>query len=332
MTEGKLPPVTILIEWENAQDVQDIWVRRALTALQDELERQHDKVSDQPVVMYLFDQNVVDEIRIRQEIALAAPRLEQYCILQFMPTPGLTYYELKNYGVARTSTELVAMLDSDAAPQPGWLPALLKPFADRDVMAVGGFTVLGYNNLVSKVMALTWIFNLHSERQQALHRRKIHANNCAFRTAFFRANPWPDLPAFKKQCGFWIRDIEKRGIKWVRSAEAMTIHAPQPGVRFLIWRAWIAGLDRDYQAAQTVSQSKARRLVFALRFWARKSWRASGRIVSKAKQVELPVWQMPAGLFLAWSYYTIALVAQLFAASTRRYQPLPTLLEVLQHQ
>jgi len=331
-TEPKLPPITILIEWENAQDVEDFWVRRALTALQDELERQHNLMSELPRVMYLYNENVVHEDAIRKEIAIAAPRLEQFCRLEFKPTPGLTYYKLKNYGVAETRTELVAMVDSDAAPQPGWLPALLKPFADPQVMAVGGFTVLGFNNLVSKVMALTWIFNLRSERKQTLGRHKIHANNCAFRTDFFRANPWPDLPAFKKQCGFWIRDIEKRGIKWVRTADAMTVHAPQPGIPFLIWRAWIAGLDRDYQGAQTISQNRLRRVAFAFQFWAKKSWRSTKRIIAKGHEVDLPAWQMPAALFLAGCYYLILLVAQLGSALTRRYQKLPPLLQVLQHQ
>jgi len=187
VTEAKLPPVTILIEWENAQDVEDVWVRRALSALQDELQRQQSRLSEKPRVMYLFNQRAVSEQDIRREIEIAAPRLEEFCALEFKPTPGLTYYKLKNYGVSETKTDLVAMVDSDAAPQPGWLPALLQPFADPEVMAVGGFTVLGYDNLVSKVMALSWIFNLRSERQQTLARHKIHANNCAFRTEFFRA-------------------------------------------------------------------------------------------------------------------------------------------------
>jgi hypothetical protein len=332
MDQMKIPPVTILIEWENAQDVADVWVRRALAALEQELQRQQVRFSEKPIVLYLFNASAVDEAHIRREIALAAPKLEQLCTLRFTPTPGLTYYKLKNHGVALTKTDLVAMLDSDAAPQPGWLPALLQPFANPEVMAVGGFTVLGYNNLVSRVMALTWIFNLPSERAQTLERHKIHANNCAFRTEFFRHHPWPDLPTFKKQCGFWIRDIEKRGIKWVRTAEAMTIHAPQPGLRFLAWRAWTAGLDRDYQGAQTISHNKGRRILFAFQFWAKKTWRATRRVVTKGRQVELPWWQIPAALLLGWSYYGLALVAQLFAVATRRYQPLPALLPVLQHQ
>jgi len=332
MSEAKLPAVTILIEWENAQDVEDFWIRRALAALQEELEACQNGMSVKPVVMYLFNARVVDEAHIRREIAIAAPQLEQLCTLQIVPTSGLTYYKLKNHGVTLTRTELVAMLDSDAAPQKGWLSSLLKPFADPQVMAVGGFTVLGYNNLVSRVMALVWIFDLRSERAQTLERQKIHANNCAFRTDFFRVHPWPDLPTFKKQCGFWIRDIEKRGVKWVRSADAMTVHAPQPGLRFLAWRAWTAGLDRDYQGAQTISHSRTSRFTFAVRFWAKKSWRATRRILTKRGEVDLPLWQVPAALLLSWSYYGLALVAQLFAVATRRYQPLPPLLPVLQHQ
>jgi hypothetical protein len=327
-----LPAVTILIEWENAQDVEDMWVRRALVALQDELERQRGRMSEPARVLYLFDPGKVGADDIRRQIDQAAPRLANAARLEFQPAPGLTYYKLKNFGVGLTRTDLVAMLDSDAAPEPGWLPGLLAPFDDPQVMAVGGFTVLGYHNLVSKVMALTWIFNLRSERSKTLERDKIHANNCAFRTAFFRAHPWPDLPAFKKQCGFWLRDIQRRGIVWVRTAEAMTVHAPQPGVRFLAWRAWTAGLDRDYQAAQTTHPSRLGRLGYAFQFWAKKSSRSARRIISKRREVDLPAWQVPAAICLAWSYYAVVLVAQLVAASTRRYASLPAPAEILQHQ
>lgn len=318
-----VPPVTILIEWENAQDVEDKWILSALTALVAELERQAPRCIQPPRVLYLFDQGATREETIRAAIAQAAPRLGEVAQLEFVPTPGLTYYKLKNHGVGLTRTDLVVMLDSDAAPQPGWLPALLAPFADPEVMAVGGFTYLGYDNLVSRVMALTWIFNLRSEVSATVERHKIHANNCAFRTAFFRANPWPDLPAFKKQCGFWLRDIERRGIKWVRTAAAMTRHAPQPGIRFLIWRAWTAGLDRDYQAAQTEAQGRLPRLAFAFKFWAKKTIRATRRIIGKGAQVDLPLWQIPSALLLAYGYQTLLLVAELYAALTRRYAPLP---------
>ncbi len=323
-----LPPVTIVVEWENALDVEDFWTHRAMRAFAAELARCRDRMSARPRIMYLYDRNRVSENDIRGTIAAVAPELAELGELELVPTPGLTYYKLKNHGVARTTTDLVVMLDSDAAPEPGWLPGLLAPFADPEVMAVGGFTVLGHNNLLSRVMALIWIFHLRSEREITKRRKKINANNCAFRTAFFKANPWPDLPAFKKQCGFWLRDIEKRGIRWVRTVDAMTVHAPHPGIEFLTWRAWTAGLDRDFQACQTVTRTRFGRLGFALWFWFKKSLRATHRIITKGREVDLPLWQLPPALALAYFYHTVLLAGELWGALTRRYAALTALHEV----
>lgn len=331
-TTAQLPPVTIVIEWENAIDVEDDWTEKAMAGLQRELESIAGRTVAKPRVAYLYNEKAVDPEAIRRVIAKAAPRLAELAELEILATPGLTYYKLKNFGISRSTTEISIMLDSDASPQPGWLEGLLKPFADPEIMAVGGFTVLGYDDLLSKTFALSWIFDLADERDKTVGRHKIHANNCAVRTDFFRANPFPDLPAFKKQCGFWLRDIQRRGIPWVRTAEAMTVHAPQPGVRFLAWRAWTAGLDRDYQAAQTTHPSRLGRLGYAFRFWAKKSSRATRRIISKRREVDLPIWQVPAALCLTWSYWAVVLVAQLVAASSRRYASLPAPAEILQHQ
>jgi GT2 family glycosyltransferase len=47
----------------------------------------------------------------------------------------------RNSGVARTSTPIVAFLDDDARARPGWLSALVEPFADPLVVCTGGFVV-----------------------------------------------------------------------------------------------------------------------------------------------------------------------------------------------
>jgi GT2 family glycosyltransferase len=214
------------------------------------------------------------------------------------------------------------MLDSDAAPQPGWLENLVEPFSDPDIVAVGGFTVLGYDDFLSKTFALSWIFNLRDEREKTEGRQKIHANNCAVRTAFFRAHPFPDLPAFKKQCGFWLRDLSARGFKFVRTADAMTIHAPHPGYRFLAWRAWTMGMDRDYQAFQTDSRSRLHRLWFALGFFAKKVGKSWSRIVSKGSKVDLPVWQRPAAMAVVLGFYGIGLMSEIKSALSRDFEPL----------
>ena len=290
-----LPAVTIVIEWENAIDVEDKWTRAAMSALQREIEDVAPRMSAKPRIMYLYDRNSVDPAAIENTLASTAPRLKDLADLEVIPTDGLTYYKLKNYGIGQSKTDLSIMLDSDAAPQPGWLENLIKPFANPEIMAVGGFTVLGYDDLLSKTFALGWIFDLREERSQTVKREKIHANNCAVRTDFFRDNPFPDLPAFKKQCGFWLRDLTAKGYDYTRTAEAMTVHAPHPGYKFLAWRAWTMGLDRDYQAFQTATRSRLGRLGFAFKFFGGKVGKGWWRIWTRGKTRRPPRLAAPRG-------------------------------------
>lgn len=320
---AKLPPVTIVIEWENAIDVGDKWTCAAMAALQDELERAGPWMSAKPRVTYLYDRNAVAPDVIERALAETAPGVRDLADLEILPTDGLTYYKLKNFGIGRATTPISILLDSDAAPQPGWLEGLLAPFADPEIEAVGGFTVLGHEDLLSRTMALSWIFNLPEERTKTVKRHKIHANNCAVRTDFFRAHPFPDLPAFKKQCGFWLRDLSAQGHRFIRTADAMTIHAPHPGYRFLVWRAWTMGLDRDYQAFQTVSRTRLGRLGHAFSFFGKKVGKSWGRIVTKGKAVDLPVWQRPAAMAISLGFYGIGLVGEITSALTRDFAPLP---------
>jgi hypothetical protein len=38
--------------------------------------------------------------------------LNEVAEVEIVPTPGFTYYKLKNYGIARSTTDLTIMLDS----------------------------------------------------------------------------------------------------------------------------------------------------------------------------------------------------------------------------
>jgi hypothetical protein len=321
---NNLPPVTIVIEWENALDVSDKWTRAAMSALQEELVSVAPKMQEKPKVTYIFDRNAVGLETIERAIEIAAPKMRDVADLEIVPTEGLTYYKLKNFGIGRARTEISVMLDSDAAPQPGWLEGLIKPFADPEIVAVGGFTVLGYDDFLSRTFALGWIFNLRDERDKTLRRHKIHANNCAVRTTFFREHPFPDLPAFKKQCGFWLRDLSAGGFKFVRTADAMTVHAPHPGYRFLAWRAWTMGMDRDYQAFQTETRNRLGRVGFAFRFFGRKVGKSWLRILKKGRKVDLPIWQIPAAMAVMMAFYGIGLAGEIKSALTRDFEPLET--------
>jgi len=65
--------------------------------------------------------------------AVVARREARYLL---EPVPGLS--RARNRGARACEADLVAYLDDDAVPEPGWLSALAREFADPKVMAVTG--------------------------------------------------------------------------------------------------------------------------------------------------------------------------------------------------
>jgi hypothetical protein len=101
----------------------------------------------------------------------------------------------------------------------------------------------------------------------------------------------------------------------------MTVHAPHPGYKFLAWRAWTMGMDRDYQAFQTGTRSRIGRFGYAFEFFGGKVGKSWGRIIAKGGQVDLPVWQRPAAMLVTFGFYGVSLVAEIGSALTRRFEP-----------
>src|SRR5829696_9803412 len=75
--------------------------------------------------------NEADAERIR-ETAAADDRI------RYLRQPPRGPAAARNLGVACALAPIVAFTDSDTLPEPGWLAALLAPFADPKVVAVEG--------------------------------------------------------------------------------------------------------------------------------------------------------------------------------------------------
>ncbi len=307
-----LSNITIVIEWENIRDVDSEWTDRGIRALVDELERESEAGTGQPTVLYLFDSEILNESSVLDSIERTSPQLFDLAIVRVISAPGLSYYQLKNRGVSLAETAYVILLDSDVCPEQGWLRGLLRPFSNPQIMAVAGVTALASHDLVSRTMALVWIFDLPSEHQKSVGKTNIHANNCAFRTAFFQQNPFPDSAAFKKQCGLWLADIVERGFGFERTAEARCRHAPHAGLSFVVWRGVQAGFDRDAKA-KLQGKGRGARALYMIRIWLKKLWRSTYRILIHRREVKLPLYQLPMALLVAWLYFSSVAIAQSFS-------------------
>lgn len=308
-----LLPCTIVIEWENAIDVEDEWADRAVAGLERELAATAPAIQTKPVVTYLFNSEAVTADAIERAIAEAGPRLKDLAEVEILPTHGLSYYELKNLGARRARTEVSIFLDSDAAPQPGWLRGMLEPFNDPEIMAVGGITVLSHEDFLARTLALVWIFGLYEERERTAGSWGIYANNTAVRTRFFEEHPFPRLGAFKYSCVFWLKNILAQGHKYVRVADAVTVHAPHPDYRFFLWRAWVTGKDRDFYVAQNRTPSRLDRTFRATTFFLSRTVRGWWRILAKHRLVGLPWWQVPGAMAVGFAYSATLFAGQMWS-------------------
>lgn len=97
----------------------------------------------------------------------------------------------RNTALAAVDTELIAFLDDDAYPEPGWLDSLLGPFADTDVVATGGVAEPIWPRTAAPAWLpreLWWIVGCSFTGQPDGERvRNVMGCNMAFRAAPLRA-------------------------------------------------------------------------------------------------------------------------------------------------
>ncbi len=97
---------------------------------------------------------------------------------------------LKNEGVKRAEAPLVAIIDGDCTPEPGWLQAILETFEQRsDVAVVSGRTL--YRNRTTSERVLGLLSRSYMDPGRADSIRFIANNNMAFRKKAYLQHPLP---------------------------------------------------------------------------------------------------------------------------------------------
>jgi hypothetical protein len=289
------PAVSIVVEWENVLLAGAPRAALAVRRLADEA----GSVAG-PVEILLCgteaDAPVVPDIAARDGVEWRA-----------CAAPGVHYYELKNHGVLASRGELVVFLDSDAVPEPGWLSALLAPFADPDVAVVAGHTYLACDSVYTRAFALTWFFPLREAPGRFDRAAHFFANNLAMRRQTALAYPFePSARESRGACLALADRLARDGVTIRQTTSAQVSHpAPVAGWHF-VWRAVAQGRDRQARERGW----RAWPLASLLR-WVRHSARGLLRIIRYGATVGLsPVW-MPAAVLVCWTYYTIYLAGEL---------------------
>lgn len=124
------------------------------------------------------------EQQIPSDLALTLPSL------RIVLSSASSSYELKNEGVRVASADIVAIIDADCIPDPGWLRHLMDAMQDHpNVAAVSGRTVYAGCNLTQRVLAL--LSRCYLDPGRAGSTRFISNNNAGFRRSVFLTHPLP---------------------------------------------------------------------------------------------------------------------------------------------
>jgi glycosyltransferase involved in cell wall biosynthesis len=187
---------------------------------------------------------------------------------------GPGYIDQKARGAGLTDSEVVVFCDADVRYEPGWLEALLAPFAERpEVEIVGGETTTPIRGPYSLAVALTFVFPRFSGEQHLAPSPTYWANNVAVRRSVLAAAPIPDPAAlYRGQNILHSLGLSRTGRTIWRQPRARAQHivmAPRTiARRYLVLgrdSRSVADLTRDadgrpYLAAMAPDESGERRL------------------------------------------------------------------------
>lgn len=163
--------------------------------------------------------------------------------IAFVAIPeGAGYYEAKNRGFDATRSDVVAFGDGDCWPDPGWLEALLSPFADDAVQVVAGRTTYRDDLLGAAATAIDFMYFPTPLGEKCT--RNFYANNVAFRReTFARFRYLPDADVYRGHCqklGFRLH-AARVPIRFV--SRARTVHRFPDSARELVRLRLLRGAD-----------------------------------------------------------------------------------------
>ena len=299
------PSVSLVVEWDNVRLAGATRARAMLERLRQELGADGRRALE---VLLVHDGRPGDVAEARRILAPSGVDL------RVVSAPGCGYYELKNAGARAARGELVAFLDCDVIPEPGWLGALLEPFSDPGVAVVAGATYLDSDSLWGRAMALAAVFELRAETAGIVPVAGFSANSVAFRRETALAFPFPEVAGSSRaSCVVLSHQLAEARVGMVASRGARAAHPAPAGIRRAFVRALVHGRDTvvlaDAGAGDRVTARAGIRLLGEL---LRSAWRDRRRL-------GLSPFAVPPAVAIAVAYHGVAAAGAVLARVAPRH-------------
>jgi glycosyltransferase involved in cell wall biosynthesis len=240
-----LPTLSIVLEWETGEESGGSRAWLCLREINRQIGEAAQLFAAPPELILVHDPSPV----ARATAAEAASGLSWAGRFELAePDHALGYYAKKNFGFGRSHGEIVVFVDSDLAPEPGWLEAIAAPFADPAKSVVVGLTHFETRTLYERAMALFWIFETRCAVASLRPTRRLVSNNIAFRRALFAALPFPDRDTYRGPCSELGARLGSLGVTMYEAPGARAAHPAPAGAGAFARRAFRAGRDAAFYA------------------------------------------------------------------------------------
>jgi GT2 family glycosyltransferase len=146
---------------------------------------------------------------------------QRYPMVRVVLASTPNYFAAKNAGVEAATGAVVALVDADCVPQPGWLAALLAPFADPRVDVVAGQTRYDGPTLAARTFSVPDFATVIATPSGA---SGFNVNNVAYRRDRFLAEPLDARIRRNGGCYFQYHALRARGARIVYAPDAVIRH------------------------------------------------------------------------------------------------------------
>lgn len=309
-----LPAPSIILEWETGQEGHAARAEACLAELNRQMWAESADFAAPPELILVFDPSQAP--RGGAEAAAAGLRWPGRFEIAEAPA-GCDYYGKKNFGFRRSAGEVALFVDSDLAPEPGWLRALVAPLADPAKSVAVGRTHFETGTLYERAMALFWIFDERLAVDEIRPTLRLVSNNIAFRRALFAALPFPERPTYRGQCSELGAKLSRLGIVMYEATAARTAHPAPAGPRAFAVRAFHAGRDSCAYRRMEGPVAAAEWLAE----WRRDLRSVRSRIASRAPAIGAGPGSRAAAWLLGALYYSIKAAG--YVRETARGRPRP---------
>jgi len=153
----------------------------------------------------------------RDQAAAVAAR---WPAVRVVVAPAVNYFAAKNAGVAAASAPIVALLDADCRPDPGWLDALARAL-ERGVDVAAGRTRYEGGSVPARTFSVPDFANVVGTPDGA---SGINLNNVAYRRDVFLGEPLDVRVRRNGGCYFQYHALRARGVRIAYAAEAVVSH------------------------------------------------------------------------------------------------------------